>query len=326
LPLAAAPANPQDDYDGGRNKMLKKLLAIIALIGALVAPMSAANARGMTTTCEGKISWHPLHAYTAITKNYGTPEVEDECIFVTKSKIGRQILKTCVMDSMCSVEADIENASDQYEITRVISINKIGTPALDKIAEQEKAAREAARWAAVRPYKEKVGTCVGKNLKGEITPSTVGEVMDGVCSKEADALRAQFLKQFSYSGHYLFMNIRYELAEPKGPEPGYYVNCVLVKQTSDGFLAVRKTPDVKGKLIAALHPGFPLAVSPSSQFMEDDEHVRYPNWTKWTYVSGWFSNGDAEPSHGWVYSKYLEHVPCYQSSTFDWWKKEDAPK
>lgn len=199
--------------------MVKTLIAAIALACALVAPTTnVVYARGMTTTCEGKISWHPLHAYTAITKNYGTPGVQDECIFVTKSKVGRQILKTCVMDSMCSVEADIENASDQYEITRVISINKIGTPALDKIAEQEKNAREAARWAAIRPYKEQVKRCVIKNLKGEVTADAIGEVMNGVCSKEADALRAQFLKQFSYSGHYMFMNIRYELAEPKGPE------------------------------------------------------------------------------------------------------------
>jgi len=244
--------------------MFKSLIATIALACALVAPTTnVVYARGMTTTCEGKISWHPLRAYTAITKNYGTPEVSDECIFVTKSRVGRQILKTCPEDSMCSVEADIENASDQYEITRVISINRIGTPALDAVAAREKAAREQSRWIAIFLYSEKVKTCVANNLKGERTADSIGEVMKGVCSKESDALRAQLMKQFSYSGHYLFMNIRYELASD-----GY---CARVVKTSDGFVALRKEPNAKIEVRARMRAHFPV-------------HVGAPKWTKWVRV------------------------------------------
>jgi hypothetical protein len=33
--------------------------------------------------------------------------------------------------------------------------------------------------------------------------------------------------------------------------------CVVVTKTSDGFLAVREKPSMKGKLIATIRPGFP---------------------------------------------------------------------
>jgi hypothetical protein len=76
----------------------------------------------VTTSCIGVIGWHPLSAYTAIISNYGTPEVKNECIFVTKSKVGRKILKVCHKDLLCRVEAVIENTSGEYEIMNVISV------------------------------------------------------------------------------------------------------------------------------------------------------------------------------------------------------------
>ena len=90
--------------------------------------------------------------------------------------------------------------------------------------------------------------------------------------------------------------------------------CVEVKNTSDGFLAVRNGPDVKTKLVAMLRHGYPLTVSPSNQYLEPGEQKLYPNWTKWVFVRGDFS-GDTHPDsgHGYVYGKYIKKVPCKRS-------------
>jgi len=87
--------------------------------------------------------------------------------------------------------------------------------------------------------------------------------------------------------------------------------CAVVKQTSDGFLAVRNTPEVKGKLVVMLRPGYPLRVDPSAQYLDADEEKLYPNWTKWVFVRGDFS-GDVHPDsgQGYVYAKYIKKVPC----------------
>jgi hypothetical protein len=173
----------------------------------LFAATQPAQARSVTTDCEGKIGFHPLRAYTAVIKNYGTMEVKDECIFVTRSRIGRKILKVCPKGSQCSIEADIENSSNEYEIYRIISINRIGTPALDAAAARDKAARDKSRWAAVNPYKEKAQDCAVKNLGEEVTEFTINDLLlDGICSQVGMALRREFIKQFSYSGNYLFWN------------------------------------------------------------------------------------------------------------------------
>jgi hypothetical protein len=107
--------------------------------------------------------------------------------------------------------------------------------------------------------------------------------------------------------------------------PGAHADyCAIVKKTNDGFLAVRKEPTVKGEMIAAIRADFPVHISSSNQFLEADEQFfdkNLPkNWTKWVFVSGWFSTGDAEPSHGWVYGKYLKKVPC-EGPEFRWWKE-----
>ena len=86
--------------------------------------------------------------------------------------------------------------------------------------------------------------------------------------------------------------------------------CWMVKETSDGFLAVRDRPDARGELIASLRPGYPLISSPDNQFLDAEEAGRYKNWTKWVYVKGWFTREDAEPSWGWVHGKYIKKVSC----------------
>jgi hypothetical protein len=78
---------------------MKILLAGITALSVLSA--SAAHARSVTIVCEGKISFHPLSAYTAISKG----ELENECVFVTSSDIGREILKVCPKGSQCLIEA-----------------------------------------------------------------------------------------------------------------------------------------------------------------------------------------------------------------------------
>src|SRR5262245_18766718 len=109
---------------------MKKLF--LSCIAALFLATGAAHANGMTVDCKGKVGWYKLRAYTAISNG-----PEDKCIFITRSRIGRRILRTCPTGSQCLIEADIENVSDEYEITRVISINRIGTPALDTKAAKD---------------------------------------------------------------------------------------------------------------------------------------------------------------------------------------------
>jgi hypothetical protein len=101
--------------------MKKTLLAGAAALSVLSA--SAAHARSVSITCEGKIGWHPLSAYTAVSKG----GLENECVFVTRSNIGRKILKVCPKGSQCSIEADVDNTSLDREIYRIISINRIDT-------------------------------------------------------------------------------------------------------------------------------------------------------------------------------------------------------
>jgi hypothetical protein len=88
-------------------------------------------------------------------------------------------------------------------------------------------------------------------------------------------------------------------------------NCYVVRNTPDGFLAVRQKPTPKSKMLAALRPNFPLEAYASSQFLENDEYRLFPNWTHWTRVKGWFDtqSGD-QPSTGWVYNKYIKTIPC----------------
>jgi hypothetical protein len=194
--------------------ILMHKISLITGIVVMSLSASAAHARYVTTTCDGKVGWHPLSAYTAIIKDHGTAEVKNDCVFVTRSRIGRKILKVCPEDSQCSVEADIQTGIDEYEITSVRAINRIGTPSLDAIAAREKAAREKRRWASVFPYMEKAKNCVVDNLKGEVSASSISDILfDGICSQQGKALRSEFSRQFSHSGHYKFMDYYHDLAE-----------------------------------------------------------------------------------------------------------------
>jgi hypothetical protein len=187
----------------------KTFLAGVAALSVLAAAPTA-HARSVTIACEGKVGWHPLSAYTAISKG----GLENECVFVTGSKIGRKILKVCPQGSQCSIEADINNTSGENEIYRIISISRIGTPALDATAAREKTAHEKSRWAAIRPYMEKAKDCVVENLGEEVTKFTINDILlEGACSQEGKALRKEFLKKFSTSGTYLFWDNSFELVE-----------------------------------------------------------------------------------------------------------------
>jgi hypothetical protein len=99
---------------------MKKLF--LTGIAALFLATGTAHARSVITFCDGIVGWHPLSAYTAVISNYGTPEVKNECIFVTRSKLGRTILKTCHKGSSCSIKAIIDNVSGEYEINAIFSV------------------------------------------------------------------------------------------------------------------------------------------------------------------------------------------------------------
>jgi hypothetical protein len=99
------------------------------------------------------------------------------------------------------------------------------------------------------------------------------------------------------------------LAEPAHSAGDVY--CAEVRKTSDGFLAVRDGPDVKTKLVAMLRSGYPLTVRPANQYLEPEDLKRFPNWTKWVFVRGDFSEDThANSGHGYVYGKYIKKVPC----------------
>jgi hypothetical protein len=94
-------------------------------------------------------------------------------------------------------------------------------------------------------------------------------------------------------------------------------NCVVVRKTPDGFLAVRDKPSTKGKIVATLRPKFPLTIPSNAQFLEGEDYKLYKDWKKWTRVKGWFTTEDADPSWGWVYSKYIKKVPCDSDEMMD---------
>ena len=189
--------------------MKTKLLS--TSIATLFLAMGTAHARGMTVDCKGEVGWYKLRAYTAISNG-----PEDNCIFITRSRIGRRILRTCPTGSQCLIEADIENVSDEYEITRVISINRIGTPALDAKAAKDQATREKSRWLAVSPYFKEATSCVMDN-QDALEPASPGPspvnilLSDGVCSKVGKALRNKLIQQFSYPANYIDLNYKTEL-------------------------------------------------------------------------------------------------------------------
>lgn len=192
--------------------MKKTLLTGIA---ALFLATGTAHARSMTVDCKGTVGWYQLRAYTSIMSKYGSIDVKDECVFITRSRVGIKILKTCPMNSQCLIEADVIT-SDPYEVTRVISINRIGTPALDAKAAKDQAAREKSRWLAVAPYFKEATSCVMDN-QNALEPASPGPspvdilLSDGVCSRPGKALRAKLFQQFSYPSNYIDLNYKSEL-------------------------------------------------------------------------------------------------------------------
>jgi hypothetical protein len=90
--------------------------------------------------------------------------------------------------------------------------------------------------------------------------------------------------------------------------------CVVVSGTPDGFLALRKAPDAKSKMIAALQEGYQLSYNINDQFLEEDEYPRYKYWTKWKHVRAWLYE-EAEPTTGWVHGKYFKTTECTKNTT-----------
>jgi hypothetical protein len=102
--------------------MIKKIF--LAGVAALFLATGTAHARFLgDITCDGTIEGHSLRAYTQIT-SYGE-DIPPPCIFITRSRIGRKILRTCPKNSLCLVKADIESGSREYEIIRLISVKRI---------------------------------------------------------------------------------------------------------------------------------------------------------------------------------------------------------
>jgi len=87
------------------------------------ARFAEAEARFLSEiVCDGNVEWHPLKAYTEINSH---SEEKPSCIFITRSRIGRKILKICPKDSLCLVKANIENGSGEYEIIKLISVKRV---------------------------------------------------------------------------------------------------------------------------------------------------------------------------------------------------------
>jgi hypothetical protein len=86
--------------------------------------------------------------------------------------------------------------------------------------------------------------------------------------------------------------------------------CAVVSKTPDRFVAFREKPGTAGKMIAALREGYPLSIERSDQFLEEQEYLRYKNWTKWVRVRARL-NDEAEPTLGWIYRRYI--TPVYPS-------------
>jgi len=104
--------------------MKKIFLAAVALLA--LSPVAYAKTIP-SMVCDGKISWYPLSAYTAIDSPISKVDSGVmPCLFVTRSRIGQQILRTCPKESLCQVVAIVENiVPEYYEIKRVISVKRV---------------------------------------------------------------------------------------------------------------------------------------------------------------------------------------------------------
>ena len=154
----------------------------------------------MTTTCDGKVGWHPLSAYTAIMKDheYGTA-VKNECIFVMRSKIGRKILKVCPKDFECCVEETLKLVTNM-KLPVSEAINRIGTPS-QMLSLLEKKLLEKSVGGPGFSIHGKAKNCVVDTSKVKCSASSISEILfDGTCSQQGNALYSEFFRQSSYLG------------------------------------------------------------------------------------------------------------------------------
>lgn len=176
---------------------------------ALLAFATPGHARSMSYVCDGTITRYTLSAYAAITGK----DSEDVCVFITNSAEGRKILQVCPMGSQCSEEGMVNNTGSANELYKVVSVHRTGTPALDAKAKKDKEAEDQRRRASVRPFAEKTTDCVVGHIKGEVSEDAVKNVMDKFCTRERDALLAEYSKHFGPGGRYLYMNYSSELPQ-----------------------------------------------------------------------------------------------------------------
>jgi hypothetical protein len=184
--------------------MFKIGFALLLMI--LATPVKA---RSLSWVCEGTVTrYDPTYTAIVVGKKY-----EEPCLFITNSPEGRKILKTCPLRSQCSVEAAVDNSANAplgYKIYELMSVHKIGSPALDAKAKSDKEAEDQRRRSAILPYEERTTKCVVGHMLSA-PQDAVRDVLDDACARERDALAAEYQKQFGPGGHYLFMDYQKEL-------------------------------------------------------------------------------------------------------------------
>jgi len=197
-----------------------KLLTILvwfacaAVIGALLgtaifAFAPPANARSLSFVCEGSISHYSI-TYTLIARKNGD---SNSCVFVTNSAEGKKILQSCPMGSRCFVEAAVDNTGTYNKIYNVMSVHRIGMPALDARAEREKESEEQRRWSAIRPYEEKTTACVVNHILNVPQDAVRDVLFSTPCAQERNALAAEYIKQFGPRGSYLYIDYEKKLLD-----------------------------------------------------------------------------------------------------------------
>jgi hypothetical protein len=79
-----------------------------------------AEARQVSSTCEGNIQNYTLSAYLEVGHN-----VDQPCVFLKNSIEGRKVLKVCPEGTACRIEGDFDNTATNYVLIRVRKVRKI---------------------------------------------------------------------------------------------------------------------------------------------------------------------------------------------------------
>jgi hypothetical protein len=85
----------------------------VLLAVAMALTATTAQARSTGKVCAGTIGQVDLSAYLA---------VGDECVVLKGSSAARRILKACPINTVCTVDAEVDNTPLTYEIFDVHSV------------------------------------------------------------------------------------------------------------------------------------------------------------------------------------------------------------